>query len=56
MKKLYNNSELFEKTLSIVTKTISKKKKIEINYVNEESSFNNESINIKKTSSKSIKN
>ena len=47
MKKIYKNTEIFKKILGIVTKTISKKKKIEISYTNKESDFSNNIVNIK---------
>ena len=39
MKKTNNNIDIFKKTLSIVTKTISKKKKVEIAFSSEENDF-----------------
>ena len=47
MKKIFNNLDKFKKNLSIVTKTISKKKIIRINYVEKESFFDLNTANIK---------
>ena len=47
MKKTINNIDSFKKTLSIVTKTISKKKKVEIGFSNEENDIETKNINIK---------
>jgi len=47
MKEINNNKDNFKKTLSIVTKTISKKNKIEISYDNKDSSINGNIVNIK---------
>ena len=47
MKEDNNKKDSFKRTLSIVTKTISKKKKIEINFANKDSSINGNIVNIK---------
>ena len=47
MKKTSNNLDKFKRNLSVVTKTISKKKIIEINYVEKESFFDSNTANIK---------
>ncbi|MBG76904.1 MAG: hypothetical protein CMI98_03415 [Pelagibacteraceae bacterium] len=50
MKKTNNNIDIFKKTLSIVTKTISKKKKVEIAFSSEENDFDTKNINIRESS------
>ena len=47
MKEDSNKRDHFKRTLSIVTKTISKNKKIEINFENRNSSINGNIVNIK---------
>tara|TARA_B110000014_G_scaffold262286_1_gene255918 strand:+ start:281 stop:2086 length:1806 start_codon:yes stop_codon:yes gene_type:complete len=47
MKKIFNNIDKFKRNLSVVTKTISKKKAIEINYVEKKSFFDSNTANIK---------
>ena len=47
MKEGNNKKDEFKRTLSIVTKTISKNKKIEINFENRNSSINGNIVNIK---------
>ena len=46
MKLINSDLDIFKKNLKIVTKTISKQKKIEINYVNNNSSIKGNIINI----------
>ena len=47
MNETKNNIDIFKKTLGIVTKTISKQKKIEIKYVDTNSSIEDKVVNIK---------